>query len=112
MGNSLRPRSIRQFLDGLPLVFQRNKSKGLAATYHFTFTGKESRKAAVIICNKSLQVLDGHMWMADFRLIADRQTWLGFLAKERNLFWAILRCEIRIKGPIKLLKVFARCFPT
>jgi len=66
----------------------------------------------VIICNKSLQVLDGHMWMADFRLIADRQTWLGFLAKERNLFWAILRCEIRIKGPIKLLKVFARCFPT
>ena len=93
-------------------MFQRNKSKGLAATYYLTFTGKESRKAAVIICNKSLQVMDGHVWTADFRLIADRQTWLGFLVKERNLFWAILRCEIRIKGPIKLLKVFARCFPT
>ena len=112
MGNSLRPRSIQQFLDGLPLVFQRNKSKGFAATYHFTFTGKESRKATVIICNKSLQVLDGHVWTGDFRLIADRQTWLGFLAKERNLLGAILRGKIRFKGPIKLLKAFARCFPT
>ncbi|MEC4670304.1 MAG: hypothetical protein VST66_00290, partial [Nitrospirota bacterium] len=45
VGNSLRPRSLQQSLDGLPLVFPRDKSKGLAATYHFTFTGKESRKA-------------------------------------------------------------------
>ncbi len=93
-------------------MFQRDKPRGPVGTYHFTFTGKESRKAAVIICNKSLQVLDGHVWTGDFHLIADSQTWLGFLAKERNLFWAILRCEIRIKGTIKLLKVFARCFPT
>ena len=112
VGNSLRPRSIQGFLDGLPLVFQRDKSKGLDATYHFTFTGYEPRKATVSIRHKSLQVLDGHVWTADFHLIADSQTWLGFLAKERNLLGAILRGKIRFKGPIKLLKAFARCFPT
>ena len=49
VGNSLRPRSIQGFLDGLSLVFQRKKSEGLQATYHFTFTGHESEKATIII---------------------------------------------------------------
>lgn len=39
VGNSLRPRSVDGFLNGLPLVFQPGKSVGLTATYHFTFTG-------------------------------------------------------------------------
>ena len=41
VGNGLRPGSIRGFLANLPRVFQRNQSEGLAATYHFRFTGKE-----------------------------------------------------------------------
>ncbi len=111
VGNSLRPRSIQGFLDGLPLVFQRKKSEGLKATYHFTFTGQEREEATVIIQNQTLRVLKGHQEKADFCLKADSQTWLGFLAKERNLFWALLTRKIRIKGSIKLFKAFARCFP-
>ena len=112
VGNSLRPRSIQGFLDGLPLVFQRNQSVSLSATYHFTFTGQEEGEATVIITNKILQVLKGHVGKPDFELNADSQTWLRFLTKEKSLFWALLTRTIRIKGPIKFLKAFARCFPS
>jgi len=48
--------SVRNFLRGLPFVFQRGRSEGLNATYHFTFTGQEELKATVVIQNKTLQV--------------------------------------------------------
>ena len=110
--NSLRPTSIKGFLDGLPLVFQRNKAEGLTATYHLSFTGKESQQATIIIQNKTLQVLEGHQGVADFHLTADSQTWLSFLAKERNILWALLTRKIRFKGSIKFLQAFSRCFPS
>ncbi|NKB81039.1 MAG: 4Fe-4S ferredoxin [Nitrospirales bacterium] len=110
--NGLRPRSIKGFFDGLPLLFQRHKAEGLTATYHFTFTGKETSQATVIIRKKTLQVIDGHQSHADFQITADSQTWLGFLAKERNLLWAVLRRKIRVKGPLILLQGFRRCFPS
>ena len=110
--NSLRPISIQGFLEGLPLIFQRNRAKGLQATYHFTFTGKESRQATVIIKDQILQILNGHQEKPDFHLTADSQTWLGFLAKERNFLWALLRRKFKIKGSLKLLQAFGLCFPS
>src|SRR5262249_57332823 len=38
----------------LPLVFQRGRSKGLAATYQFTFTGREPAEATVVIRDRTL----------------------------------------------------------
>jgi alkyl sulfatase BDS1-like metallo-beta-lactamase superfamily hydrolase len=110
VGNSLRPRSIRGFLDGLSIVFQRKQATGLDATYHFTFEGKESARATVSIRDGRLTVSEGHARDADLRLWADSATWLGFLAKERNLLWALLRRKIRIRGNPKLLLAFGRCF--
>jgi hypothetical protein len=46
------------------------------------------------------------------RLTADSETWLGFLAKERSLLWALLRRRIRIQGPPRLLVAFGKCFPS
>jgi len=112
VGNGVRPRSIRGFLEGLPLVFQRDQAAGLDATYHFRFTGEEQAKATVIIRNKTLQVKDGHIGAADIHVTADSRTWLGFLAKERNIVWALLRRKIRIKGSPRLLLAFGRCFPS
>ncbi|MFQ5804484.1 MAG: 4Fe-4S binding protein [Candidatus Methylomirabilales bacterium] len=109
---SLRPRSIRGFLGGLPRVFQRNQADGLDATYHFTFTGEEESRATIIIRGQALQVHDGHMGFADIHITADGSTWLGFLAKEKSILWALLLRKIRIKGPIRLLKLFGRCFPS
>jgi ferredoxin len=104
--------SIRAFLRGLRFVFQRGKSEGLNATYHFTFTGRDEVKATVVIRDKTLQVLEGHAGSADFRLTADSDTWLRFLRKEANLMWALLRRKIRISGSPRLLLSFSRCFPS
>jgi putative sterol carrier protein len=96
----------------MPLVFQRGKSKGLDATYHFTFTGEETMQATVVIRNQTLQVSEGHHGDANLHVTADTKTWLGVLAKERNVVWALLRRKIRIKGSPRLLVAFGKCFPS
>jgi len=113
VGNGLNgSRSIRGFLNGLPLVFQRGRAKGLKATYHFSFTGAEDVQATIIIRDQTIQVNEGHRGKADLQVTADSRTWLGFLAKERNLVWALLRRKIRLKGSPRLLLAFGKCFPS
>jgi Fe-S-cluster-containing hydrogenase component 2 len=104
--------SIRGFLRGLAFVFQRGRSEGLNATYHFTFTGQEQLQATVVIRDKTLQVSEDHTGAADLRITADSQTWLRFLRKETNIVWALLTRKIRIHGSPRLLMSFGRCFPS
>jgi Fe-S-cluster-containing hydrogenase component 2 len=112
IGNGLRTRSIKAFLAGLRHVFQRNQSEGLDAIYHFTFTGGEETSATIIIRNKTIEVKDGHIGVPNIRIRADSQTWLGVVAKERSLVWALIRRKIRITGSPKLLMAFGKCFPS
>ena len=104
--------TIRSFLRGMSLAFQPGKSAGLNVTYHFTFTGDEQVKATVVVRDKKLEVSEGHTGVADLRLVADSKTWLRFLRKEANIFWALLTRKIRIHGSPRLLLSFARCFPS
>jgi NAD-dependent dihydropyrimidine dehydrogenase PreA subunit len=110
--NGLRPRSIDSLLLRMPHLFQRHQSAGLAATYHFTFTGREERMATIVIRDKTIRVEDGHQGKPDLHVTADSETWLGFLAKERSLVWALLRRRIRLKGSPRLLLAFGKCFPS
>ena len=112
VGNGLRAKSVGSFLESLPLLFQREQSQGLNATYHFTFTGSEDVKGTVVIREKTLQVKEGHVGIPSLRLKADSETWVKFLAKETHILWAMVRRKIRIKGSPALLKAFARCFPS
>lgn len=112
VNGSLHPRSIDGFLRGLSLVFQRDQAKALNATYHFTFTGEEERRATVIVRNRALTVAEDHIGTPDLCVTADTRTWLRFLAKEQNIATALLRRKIRIKGPLRLLIAFGRCFPS
>jgi ferredoxin len=111
VGNSLRPNTIEVFLKGMPNVFQPGKSAGLNATFHFTFTGHEQREATVVIHEQKITVKEGHVGQRDLHVTADSQTWVGFLRKERNVVWALLRRKIRLDGPLKLLVAFGKCFP-
>ena len=52
------------------------------------------------------------MDQADLKVTADSRTWLGFVAKERSLVWALLLRKIRFKGSPRLLLAFAKCFPS
>jgi len=109
---SLRPRSLDQFVRGLPLVFQPGQSIGLDAVYHFTFFGREKRHLTVTIRNQNLNVVEGHEGHPSLRVKADTDTWLGFLAKEKALFRALLRGKILVLGNPLLLVRFGKCFPS
>jgi ferredoxin len=113
VGNGLpRQTSIRGFLRALPLVFQRGRSKGLDATYQFTFTGREKTTATIVIRDQTLRVTNGLSGDPDLRVTADSDTWLRFLRKEASLPWALIRRRIRLRGSPRLLVAFGRCFPS
>jgi ferredoxin len=112
VGGGRRPSTIRSFLLALPHLFQRHASEGLDATYHFTFTGEESAEATAVIRDKTITVEKGHVGTPTLQVIADSDTWLGVLAKERSLVWALVRRRIRLKGPPRLLAAFGKCFPS
>ncbi|NUQ61848.1 MAG: SCP2 sterol-binding domain-containing protein, partial [Pirellulales bacterium] len=112
VGNGLRPRSIGDFLAALPRTFQRDQSDGLDATYHFTFTGPEARKATVVIRGEAVEVSEGQAGTAALHITVDSQWWLGFVAKERSLLWGLLCRKLRIKGSPRLLLAFGKCFPS
>jgi ferredoxin len=99
------------FRMGLRLTFQRHQSEGLDAVYHFTFTGAEPGQWTVTIRDRTLTVQEGHEGTADLRVTADSQTWLGIAAGERSVVWALLRRKVRVRGPLRLLRAFGRCFP-
>ena len=111
VGNTLRPSTIEGLLKGMQNVFQPGKSAGLNATFHFTFTGHEQRQATVVIQEQKISVNEGHVGHSDLHVTADSQTWIGFLRKEKNVVWALLRRKIRLAGPLKLLVAFGKCFP-
>lgn len=110
--NGARPRTITAFERGMPIAFQRAPALGLDAVYHFTFTGAESRELTVTIREQKLTVASGHHGTAQLRVQADSATWLGFLAGEKSLLWALLTRRIRLRGNPKWLLAFGRCFPS
>jgi ferredoxin len=112
VGNGIRSQSIAEFVGGLPLVFQRGRSKGIDAVYHFTFTGEEERRVTVVIRDQTLAVEEGHRGEADLRVTADSRTWLRMLAGDTGVVRALLRRRIRLRGSPRRLRAFARCFPS
>jgi NAD-dependent dihydropyrimidine dehydrogenase PreA subunit len=107
-----RPLSIAAlFRLGMRLAFQRGPARDLQATYHFTFTGAESGQWTVIINNQTIQVKPDLVGERDIHVEADSQTWLGIVTRERSVLWALLRRKVRVRGPLELLRAFARCFP-
>jgi len=112
VGNGIRPQSIAGFVVGMPLTFQRGRAEGLDATYHFTFTGAEEREVTVVVRDGTIEVSDGHVGRPDLVVVADSGTWLKMLAGDTGPVRALLRRRVRLHGPPRLLRAFARCFPS
>ena len=111
VGNSLRPRSIQGFRAGLPLVFQRHQAKGVHARFHFSFFGLEEQSFTVSIRDKTLAIEEGLLGEADCQIVANSETWVGFLRQEKSLLWALICRTISIRKGLLFLRVFAQCFP-
>lgn len=111
VGRTLRTTSINSFLAQVPLAFQRGRSKGLAAAYHWTFTGQEEAKATIRIENQKIVVQAGHRGEAQVKVTADAKTWVDIMNREYGLLTAIVLRKVRVKGEMALFRAFGRCFP-
>jgi Fe-S-cluster-containing hydrogenase component 2 len=107
-----RALSVRSFLFGIKLTFQRGKSKGLNAVYQFTFTGEDAANATVVIQNQRLSVVNRHEGVPDIRIQVDGRQWVRFLNKETSIVRLLLSRALRIKGNPRLLLKFSKCFPS
>ena len=65
-----------------------------------------------MIRDRTITIKNGHVGEAQVLVTADSDTWLGFLARERNLILAMLRGKIRVRGPLRLLAAFGKCLPS
>jgi Fe-S-cluster-containing hydrogenase component 2 len=110
VGRQLRATTIQQSLMGLRLSFQRGRAKGLKATYHWTFTGKDRLQATVRIAEGKIAVETGHTGTPDVTITADSLTWLRVLSRDYGIMRAILFRKIVVKGPMSLFRAFGRCF--
>lgn len=113
---NLLPRRVEGFLQGLPLTFQPGASEGLDACYHFVFAKKNGDKepieATVVIRNREIEVRSGLHGSADLVVRADAETWMRFVRGEASIVAALLFRKIRLRGPLRLLQRFGRCFPS
>jgi Fe-S-cluster-containing hydrogenase component 2 len=108
---SLRPTTIAGLLAGMPFAFQRTAARGLDAVFHFTFTGREHQDTTLTIKDERLAITRGHAGEPDVAVVADSDTWLGYLAGRRSMLWAVLTRRVRVRGKLSLLEAFERCFP-
>lgn len=109
--NGLRLQSVAVFASNMRHVFQRDQSAGLNARYHFSFTGSEENRLTVVIADQQISVEQGHQGQPDLEVSADSQTWIKVLAGERSMVSALLTRRVRLKGPLRLLVAFGKCFP-
>lgn len=112
--NGLRPTSAASFLRSIAWLFQRGRSAGLDATYHFVFRGSESVDATVVVRDRRIDVQAGHHGTADVTITADSTAWVRFVRREWPLARLLLTRALRIRpllGGARLLAAFSRCFP-
>lgn len=109
---ALNPNNVRGFIGALPYIFQKDQSEGLDAVYHFIFNGKDKYEATVVIKDKTIETESKLVGKPDLTINADSETWLGFLAKEKNLVWALISRKVKLKGSPLLLLKFGKCFPS
>ncbi len=111
VGSGVRVRSIAAFASGLPLRFQRGKARDVSLRVHFLFRGAEAAQLTVVIGQQSIAVTSGLSGDPDLQVEADANTWLAVLNGERSIVSGLLLRRIRVRGPLRLLQQFRRCFP-
>jgi NAD-dependent dihydropyrimidine dehydrogenase PreA subunit len=110
--SGLRPSTIHSLFGTLHVVFQRGPAEGLSARYHFRFSGKEPYQVTVDIRDQKLTVTEGLEGKADLVIDADSDFWLAFLAKKKSVVSGLLTRKLKLRGSIRLLRAFGRCFPS
>lgn len=101
----------KSFLFGTKLIFQPMKSKGINTIFHFSFKRNDNINATITIKEQKLIVENGLIGKPNLLIISDSEDWIKFLNGKLNLFFALITFKIRLKGNIKHLIEFSKCFP-
>jgi epoxyqueuosine reductase QueG len=112
IGSGVRPRSVRQLLDAMPIAFQRGRAKGMRVSYDFLFTGDEKLEAHVRIAEGKLEVQPQRTGQADLAVEVDSRSWIKFLAGRVGLPSLLLTRRLKFRGDLRLLAQFGKCFPS
>jgi ferredoxin len=107
--NTIRPASVETFLDGVPLLFNTEKAKGVELVLDFEFSGNEDKKASVKISGGEVEVTPGLSGKPDLFVRADSAAWIRMLNGEISPIKAMLSGKIRLKGNPRYLGKFKKC---
>ena len=105
----LRPTSIADFLNGVPVIFNPQKAKGVSLNLHFQFSGEDESSATIQIDDGQIQVREGHMGKPSLKVQADAGTWLRLVNEEISTFKAIISGKLKVKGNPLLMNQFKSC---
>ena len=106
----ITPNTAESIFFGLKLLFQRGNAKNVKGVFQFTLTGREPLVRTVTISKGNLEISEGLVGKPDVSIFADSDTLVGLLARRRNPFLALARGKVRIKGKVRLMRDFQRCF--
>jgi epoxyqueuosine reductase QueG len=105
----LRPTSIPDFLNGVILIFNPEKAKGVSLNLHFQFSGEDESSATILINDSQIQVMDGHVGKPKLKVRADAKTWVKLVNEEISTFKAIVSGKLKVKGNPLLMNKFKSC---
>lgn len=106
----IAPNTAESIFFGLKLLFQRGNAKNVSGVFQFTLTGREPLVRTVTIARANLEISEGLVGKPDVSIFADSDTLVGLLARRRNPFLALAGGKVRIKGKVRLMRDFQRCF--
>jgi epoxyqueuosine reductase QueG len=107
--NTIRPASVKSFLEGTSLLFNPEKARGLSLRLHFAFTGKEEKLATIEISDGRVNIEEGLTGKANLRIQADSETWVRVLNEEISPLGAVFTGKLKLKGNPSYLKKFKSC---
>ncbi|MGD2271068.1 MAG: SCP2 sterol-binding domain-containing protein [Desulfobacterales bacterium] len=105
----LRPTSVKDFLDGVMLLFNPEKAENTKLALHFVFSGEEERSATIKIENREMEVLDGLVDKPNLMVNADAKTWIKLVNEEISTLKAIITGKLKVKGNPLLMRKFKSC---
>jgi epoxyqueuosine reductase QueG len=105
----LRPTSIPDFLNGVILIFNPEKAKGVSLNLHFQFSGENESSATILFNDGQIQVMEGHVGKPNLKVQADAKTWVKLVNEEISTFKAIITGKLKVKGNPLLMNKFKSC---
>ena len=72
---------------------------------------KKRKKITVKIYGGKMEVFEGHVDTPNLKVEAESIAWVKFLNKEVSIFRCLVTRKIKLKGSVKLLAAFGKCFP-